>query len=368
VKADGDAGCTAQPALHPFSRLPFIFTLNFLKMKVKLIFSLILIAVATVWTACNDDDPEPSKGKYDTGVFVVNEGPFGGSGSITWYNPDTDETETDIFANNNNGALLGQFPQSITFHNDKAYIVVNSANRIVVVDANTFELVDTFGGFILPRFMLVTDDNTAWVTQWGQDGLDGSVVKIDLKLGSILKTIKLGNGPDKITQVGNRMYIPNSGGFGVDSTVSVVNLSTELEESRLTVIGKNPCCVATLFGDLWVLCKGSFSDPLPTGYVVNLNNGVFNSTFPYGDDLLAASDNTLRWAGGGFVWKNNGGQITGFINQQSYGLGYDKSNNHLYCADARDFSSNGQVVIYNLDGTKIDSFPVGVAPGEVVLK
>ena len=337
-------------------------------MKVKLIFSLILIAVATVWTACNDDDPEPSKGKYDTGVFVVNEGPFGGSGSITWYNPDTDETETDIFANNNNGVLLGQFVQSLTFHNDKAYIVVNGTNRIVVVDANTFQLLDTIGGFILPRFMQVTDDNTAWVTQWGLDGLNGSIAKVNLSTNSIVKTVPLGRGPEKIFRDGNTLYVPNSGGFGVDSTVSLFNLTTETEQTRKVVAGKNPCCVAFLFGDPWVLCKGSFTDPLPTGFVSNLNSGVFNSTFPYGDDLLTASDNTLRWAGGGFVWKNNGGQITGFINQQSYGLGYDKANDHLYCADARDFSSNGQVVIYKLDGTKIDSFPVGVAPGEVVFK
>jgi len=337
-------------------------------MKVKLIFPILLLTVAAFWTSCNDDDPEPSKGKYDTGVFVVNEGPFGGSGSITWYNPDTDQTETDIFANNNNGALLGQFVQSLTFYNDKAYIVVNSANRIVVVDANTFQFLDTIVGFILPRFMLVTADNTAWVSQWGEAGLNGSIAKVDLNTNTIIKTVPLGRGPEKMFRDGNTLYVPNSGGFGVDSTVSLFNLTTELEQSRQTVAGKNPCCVASLFGDPWVLCKGNFADPLPTGYVVNLNNGVFNTTFPYGDDLLTASDNTLRWAGGGSVWKNNGGQITGFISQNAYGLGYNSSTNQLYCADPRDFSANGQVVIYSLDGTKTDSFPVGVAPGEVVFK
>jgi len=337
-------------------------------MKVKLIFFYLFIAVAACWTACNDDDPEPSKGKYDSGVFVVNEGPFGGSGSITWHNPATDETETDIFANNNNGALLGQFAQSLTFHKDKAYIVVNGTNRIVVVDANTFQFLDTIVGFILPRFMVVTSDNTAWVTQWGVDGLNGSIAKVDLNTNAIVKTVPLGKGPEKMFRDGNTLYVPNSGGFGVDSTVSIFNLTTETEQSRQLVAGKNPCCVALLFGDPWALSKGSFSDPLPTGYISNMKNGVFSSTFPYGDDLLTASDNTLRWVAGGFVWKNNGGQTTGFTNQQGYGLGFDSANNHLYCADPRDFASNGQVVIYKLDGTKIDSFPVGVAPGEVVFR
>ena len=35
------------------------------------------------------------------------------------------------------GAVLGQFVQSLTFYGNKAYIVVNGANRVVVVDAKT---------------------------------------------------------------------------------------------------------------------------------------------------------------------------------------------------------------------------------------
>lgn len=340
-------------------------------MKVKLFSLFFLLLLTAVWTACNDDDDDdgnPAGSKYASGVFVVNEGPFGGTGTITWHNPQTGETEQDIFAANNNGAVLGQFAQSLTFHQDKAYVVVNGANRIVVADANTFQFQDTIGGLILPRFMLVTDDSTAWVTQWGAGGLDGSVAKVNLNTLQVLKTIKLGNGPEKIARDGDRLYIPNSGGFGVDSTVSVLNLTTETEETRIAVAGKNPCCVAFLFNTPYVLCRGSFLEALPTGYVVNLTTGVFNSTFPYGDDLVRVSDNTMRWTGGGSIWKHNGSSISGFFSQNAYGLGFDPVGNLLYCTDAGDFTSNGTAVVYDLDGNLRFSFATGVGPGEVVFR
>ncbi len=110
-------------------------------MKVKLFSSLFDCCLVAI-SACGEkelccDNPQPD---YPKGIFVVNEGPFGGTGTISWHNPDTGETQDSLFEKANNGAVLGQFVQSLTFFNGKAYIVVNGANRVVVVDAKTFQV------------------------------------------------------------------------------------------------------------------------------------------------------------------------------------------------------------------------------------
>ena len=133
-----------------------------MKILSKLPFFLLLLFLA--FSACRDardPDPPASGTDYSRGVLVVNEGPFGGTGTITWHDPSTGETVQDVFGQANGGAALGQFVQSVTVHDDRTYIVVNGANKIYVVDARTFEFLDTIGGLALPRYFLPLDDQFA---------------------------------------------------------------------------------------------------------------------------------------------------------------------------------------------------------------
>ena len=94
-------------------------------MKVTQLYTLLLTAL-WLFSSCNttttcEDCPLPN-GDYSSGIFVVNEGPFGGTGTISWYNPATGEVQDSIFEKANNGAKLGQFVQSLTFHNGMAIL------------------------------------------------------------------------------------------------------------------------------------------------------------------------------------------------------------------------------------------------------
>src|SRR5262245_42940358 len=124
-----------------------------MKVKQLLPFSL-FFSVLLFFLSCKDDDNCCSTPTHDysKGIFVVNEGPFGGTGTITWHNPATGETVQNVFEKENGSATLGQFVQSLSFCNGKGYIVVNGANKVVVVNAATFEFLDTIGGLELPRF------------------------------------------------------------------------------------------------------------------------------------------------------------------------------------------------------------------------
>lgn len=341
-------------------------------MKVNQLHCLLLL-IAAFFSACDKQD-DPTKGKYDKGIFVVNEGPFGGAGSITWHDPATGTTEQDIYARANNGAVLGELVQSLTFHDGKGYICIGNGSTIVVVDANTFEFLDTIGGLAKPRFFHPYGDHFALVTQWGADGNSGTVVQVDLNTNEVVKTSPvIGAGPEKIFPFNaDVVLIPNSGGYTIDSTVVVFRLSTFSEESRSVTNGSNPGMCAQLSGNnagIYALCKGSFLESTPRSSLGLADGTGAAVAIPfYSDDLCAAPDNSaLYFTGGGAIHEFKNGVLRTVVQQAAYGLTCHPGTGELYCTDAKDFSSAGEAVIYKPDGTKVGSFPTGIAPGEIVI-
>ena len=345
-------------------------------MKVKLIFHFLLAALAMGLFSCEKEKPAAA-GNYTEGVFVVNEGPFGGTGTISWLNPATGETVQDVFALANGGAALGEFVQSLTLHNGKGYIVVSGANKIYVVDAVTFTFIDTIPGLALPRYLLPLDDHLALVSQWGADGLTGSIARVDLNSFSVVGTIPTGRGPDKlIRQADGLVVAPNSGGYGVDSTVSLLNLGNTGELDRIVVRGKNPGTAAVagfstgpLGPNTFVLCQGSFLDAGPKGWVgpVSAAAGAGFDVAAYGNDLIAAPDGqTLYFAAGNKIYAVDGSGLRVLFDQPAWGLGVDPVTGYLFCGDPKDFNSAGEVVVYKTGGEKVGTYPCGVVPGEFV--
>jgi len=344
-------------------------------MKVKL-FSLSLIVVLCTISSCGEkelccDNPQPD---YPKGIFVVNEGPFGGTGTISWHNPDTGETQDSLFEKANNGAVLGQFVQSLCFHNGKGYIVVNGANRVVVVDIKTFKYLDTIGGLAQPRFFLPLDSNTAYISQWGSDGLTGSVVKVNLSTNEVVKTIATGRGPEKMVRANDRVYVANSGGYGKDSTLTEILILNDASQILPLSGGINPSSLVwnkqQSPSKLFYVCKGYYLDLMQKGLLNFFNNaGPGIEVPPTSDDLVLDEDSgEMYFIGAGNVYKVSPDlNLTQIFAQNAYGLGYDADQDLLYCADAKNFSTAGEVYIYKTNGTKIGSFRTGVGPGEVVI-
>ncbi|MDX1913451.1 MAG: hypothetical protein SFV22_18290 [Saprospiraceae bacterium] len=342
-------------------------------MKVKLISLFFLLLI---FAACGEKDHCcDTPGDYSKGIFVVNEGPFGGSGTISWHNPDTGETRDSLFEKANNGAVLGQFVQSLCFHNDKAYIVVNGAGRVVVVDARTFQFIDTIGGLAQPRFFLPLDETTAYVSQWGADGLTGSVAKINLNSNTVIATIPTGKGPEKMIRVGDKVLVANSGGYGKDSTLTEISLPAETTQLLPLAGGLNPATLAWDGARLYFLCKGYYLDPAQTGWLGTLTGGSAGvPTPPNSDDLsLDNRSGSLFFLGGAQVYKVAPGGTTPAVFiasglQTPYGLSFDSERDLLYCADTKDYVTPGTVYVFNPAGVPVDSFRTGVLPGEIVVK
>ena len=342
---------------------------------------LTLFVFLTFVFACKKDDPET--GRFEKGVIIVNEGPFQtGTGTITHYDPTTKTVSNDIFGGANGGAILGNIAQSITYHQDKAYIVVNNANKIVIAEAGTMKYLGEIGGLGLPRYFLPVSDTRAWVSLWGANGIDGAVAQIDLSNNQVLQTIPVGKGPEELFLDGNKLYVPLSGGFDRDKRLLILDANNGNLLKSIETPGDNPTAlVRDAQGELWCLCKGYFDFIAPVnstlGTLFRLKNDVVQATLipvatgtgrlaisPEGTSIYFSSSSDIRR-----VTINAVPMIPSvFAAKPGYSLAVNPQNGEVYAGDPFDYISNGLVRIFNSGGTQQDSISTGIVPTYITFR
>jgi len=360
-------------------------------MKTKQLFYLSVLTVAITFSSCKKDDPEPALGggtagtSYASGIFVTNEGTFGsGTGTINFYNRSTGAVSNDIFEAKN-GYPLGNIVQSMELFNSKAYIVVNNAGKVEVADGTSFATAGTISGFTYPRYFLGVNSGKGYVSEWGAGGVAGAIKVVDLSTKTITGTITTGKGAEGMVLAGSKVYVACGGGFDNDSVVTVINSNTNAVTTNIYV-GANPKSIKMdANGKIWVLCSGQW-DPTYTFLIspaklVRIDTATatvdltlpFASTFSQPSSLVTNNAKTTlyySYSGGVYAHSYAASVLSGtaIINRSFYGLGVDPTNDYFYGSDAVDFSSNGKVIRYNASATLVDSFAVGVIPGNFFFK
>jgi len=258
--------------------------------------------------------------------------------------------------------------------NGNAYVAVNNAAKIEVADANDFTKVATIENLPQVRYMIASEDEkTLYASSWGADGVSGVLYEIDTETNQILSELEIGGGLENMLIDGSELYITKSGGFGTDSIVIQYDLSRSVIEKEY-VAGDNPVgIVKDSEDDIWVLCSGKFD-------FVNPPNSTAGGLYMLdGDDavlqleLLNGAGNLVIDQVGNKVYHldSEGIKVIDLSNLQSslfaagsyYALGFDTKTNMLYAADAKDFVSNGEVVIFDRSGVEQSRIGAGVIPG-----
>ena len=342
---------------------------------IKSVLKLSCVLLLVGLMSCGDDkEPMVELGKYEAGVFVVNQGKFGdGTGTITYYDRDT-TLKQNVYQSENMGLILGNIAQSMSVANGNAYVAVNNAAKIEVADANDFTKVATIENLPQVRYMVASEDEkTLYASSWGADGVSGVLYEIDTETNQILSELEIGGGLENMLIDGSELYIAKSGGFGTDSIVIQYDLSRSVIEKEY-VAGDNPVgIVKDSEDDIWVLCSGKFD-------FVNPPNSTAGGLYMLdGDDavlqleLLNGAGNLVIDQVGNKVYHldSEGIKVIDLSNLQSslfaagsyYALGFDTKTNMLYAADAKDFVSNGEVVIFDRSGVEQSRIGAGVIPG-----
>lgn len=325
-------------------------------------------------SACKPEpEPEPT-GAYSNGVFVVNEGIYGQtSGTITYYQPDSQRSEHDIFKAVN-GRDLGNVVQSLTVYNGKAYIVVNNSNKIEIADANSFEEIAQVTGLAQPRYLVALSDTLGYVSQWGSNGLSASVAVVDLRHQSILQQIPTRAGAEQMQIHQNHLFVACTGGYETDSVVQVMDIQTN---SIIQTIITNDAPNSLQWGsdgNLWVLCGGktiyssyptvdTVQSTAPALVAIRPGDGqvvqriLLQKGFP-ATRLCRASDGRLYFLYQSQIWQFDPQSLqrSPLASGDFYGLG---------CVDDQVYAMRNAgiqrawVLRYSLSGAVVDSFQAG---------
>ena len=363
---------------------------NLLKFVPNL-FVIWLLAIAL--QAC-DNGPDPVIPVGTDGFYIVNEGAYNGSNaSISFYDRNSDKVINDLFAAKN-GRPLGDQAQSIAFHEQKAYVVLQNSAKIEVIDASDYSSLQTIStGLESPRYFLVIDNNKAYVTDWGLDGITGTVKVIDLNAGTVTKTISTGQGANKMIKgFGNDtgvVFVANSGGYGKDNKITIIDSNSDAIVGTIAV-GDNPNSLKfDDNGNLWVASSGMLAykedfsidevnSTKPTLSKINPDRtevlrlefpdvsylGATIESSPIGDQLYINYD--------GAVYKMASSATTlpttPFVDKMFYGIGMDTFTQQLIGCEAPTFSSPGKIYFYDDKGTLLKSMEVGIAPNGITVK
>ncbi|MBU2929356.1 YncE family protein [Winogradskyella psychrotolerans] len=343
----------------------------------KIILSMLAMSLLIV-SCSSDDDATPSAplGAYEDGIIVSGEG---SPSSISFISEDLTTSENQIYYNVNNEAT-GVYLQSLGFNDDKAYIVVD-AGTITVVNRYTFEKLGTIStGLTTPRYIAFANGK-GYVTNWGDpfDETDDFVAVVDLTANTVISTIPVGNGPEQILAEDNFLYVSHKGAYTTNNIISVINTSSDVLTTTITVNDNPDEMLLDDNGDLIVLSSGK---PAWTGdetkaaiTKIDMDTNTVSTTLEFSDgehpELMTYLNGNLYYNLGSSILSitDDATAVTStplFTTVATTLYGMAAKDDRLYFVDAVDYTSAGQLFIYDdTSYSLINSFNAPVVASKI---
>lgn len=344
----------------------------------------VLLTLSTLLVACVKDKPAQQSPTNDNSdgrkVFIANEGSLGnGNASLSFYNIDKDSIFNKVYETANQQAL-GDVFQSMLIDNDRIYMAVNNSDKITVVDKKTFALIGNIP-VAKPRYFLKLGTNKMYVTSL----YNAQINIVDPTSLQVTGKINIDYpNSEGLTQLNGKVYVCNWD--TACSYIYEINPVTDSVTARITIAGRaSQQVLVDKDQKLWVLAGNVYDGKIATLTQIDPQSRAILKSFtlPAGADVMKPCWNptkdTLYYLG---VNYNGGTDYNGvyrmsiyanalpnnlFIQAQAlqyfWGLAVDSVKNQIYIGDPKGFIQNGNVSIYQTDGTKLKSFNVGIGPG-----
>ena len=341
---------------------------------------LAITALSLILASCHKSQPvNLVTGPVASGVYVLNQGLFNANNStLSFYDNTSQNVTTDVFTAAN-GRGLGDTGNDVEIYGSKMYIVVNVSSTIEVVDsrnAKSIKQIKLFNGATArqPRDIAFYKNN-AFVTSY-----DGTVTVIDTVTLTVSQFITVGRNPEQLAVSNGKLYVANSGGLSYpnfDKTVSVIDLTSLTVIKTLTVIVNPQGVVADTHGNVYVLSAGDYG-ATPSGLTIidNVADVVKKTTNFDGSNMTIQGDNLYFTTSANKVIIYNAVSQsitnTNFISDGTvvttpYSLAADGVTGEVYVTDAKNYTANGTLFVFDKTGKKEYSTIVGVNPGKVAI-
>ncbi|MBB4034538.1 hypothetical protein GGR21_000425 [Dysgonomonas hofstadii] len=335
---------------------------------------LIGISAISFFSCDSDDDPDWTEPEVKTtGVYILNSGNYkGNDASLTYYDVENNTVTENVFANVNKPLILGELANDMAIYGSKMYIAVTTSNKIYVTDKKA-RLVTN--GTITPLNDEMPMEPRCILTYEGKIYIStqtGYVLRMDTTTYSYDK-VKVGAYPEQMAISGNNLFVANSGQY-YDNTVSVVNLNTFSETSKIELPTYNPVAIQTdKSGNIYVLCWDIHMGTSSALYKINAtthaitkigDDGIGSYILMNGDKLLIMSldydantsniisyDTTGNTFSGSFV-------TDGTVIETGNSLNIDPVTGNIYVGTAV-YGRKHQMLIFSPDGKLITKFNTG---------
>jgi YVTN family beta-propeller protein len=331
--------------------------------------------ILSTFVACEKEDPIPEKEPVvpTSGVFILNQGTWGGNNSgLLYYDFKTGSVSEDIM-----DGKMGDTGQDMIIYGSKLYVSVFASSVIHIINLKSAEVIKTIevrndGNESRKPRSLTSYNGKIYASTY-----DGNVIRIDTTSLSIEAVAKVGSNPEGIAAVNGKLYVANSNGLdfpNFDNTLSVVDVATFTETKKITV-GLNPNCVAADdYGNIYLSYKGNYND-IPSGIqkidtktdvVTNLAEVSSNGeNFTITDDILYYFNyNGTTYTFGRYNVKTGqkvpGEVITdGTKINQAFTIGVDPYSKDIYISDT-DYTTPDKVYIFGSNGVWKKTIEVGI--------
>ena len=327
----------------------------------------------------NDDNPTCNDcitSIDDSFLYVSNEGPFGGTGSISKINLSTNSIENSFYADANNDIPIGSVVQSLHVIEDRGYAILNGGNEVAAFNVNSFEN-NTIISINYPRYM-TSLNNDGFITS---GNYAGKVYRIDLITNMITDSVEVGYGPEQLLISGEQLIVTNSGGWGSDSTISIINLATFEVDTNIIIGSKPTDLVGDKNGMIWILASAQY-DANNTPKLVQLDPSDWSvlKSIEIGTADESINKIALNSKGDGIIYYNatdvyalnisdNNSPSNALINEDGlYGVEVDPLSGDIFLFDKIDYTSTGFVHRYTSTGVFKTTYDVGVLPNGGVFK
>ncbi|MBX2906728.1 MAG: hypothetical protein KF744_11860 [Taibaiella sp.] len=333
-------------------------------------------------TACVKDRPSVSTlAKSNGKTFVVCEGSYGNGNASLWsYDAVTNNSNGDVFVSANN-LPLGDVFQSMTRSGSSYLLCINNSDKIYAIDTGSLL---TRGSIRIskPRYTLPTKNNTAFVSTLYSNKIE----VIDPSTLTITKSISLPfQNPEGMCRLGSKVY--------VCAWDTVCNKLIEIDEntneiSRIIAIsGYAPHAVlADNVGMLWILSGNVTKGKQAALTRIDPSTGATLKSFKFtaGKDPIKPVFNPARdtlyfiqvkydgTANDNGIYRMSINDTTlpttPFIQATTYqyfwALGIQPSTGNIFVGDPKGFVQKGTITVYRPDGATINTFDVGIGPGQ----